>query len=163
MCNIAVVLQVAMTAACAVWEGCRTAPWLPRCCVSPALPSSAVVATRPSPRRRGSSRHISPVTFRTTSPLPTCEWSEHPPLCSGARTVSPISSQLFQHSVFPVRHLWLGLVFLPLLHHAAGRGLLHHQRCQADLWGVQEHHVWPLPQLLGETLWDEGMGVIGRD
>lgn len=93
-------MQVAMTAVCAVWEGCRTAPWLPRCCVSPALPSSAVVATRPSPRQRGSSRHISPVTFRTTSPLPTCEWSEHPSLCSGAHTVSPISSNFFSIQYF---------------------------------------------------------------
>lgn len=66
--------QIAMTAACAVWVGCRIAPWSPRCSVSLALPSSVVVDTRPSQRQRDSSRLTLPVTSRTTSPSPTCEW-----------------------------------------------------------------------------------------
>lgn len=160
-----------MAAVYAVWEGCHTAPWLPRCCVSPALPSSAVVDTRPSLRPRGSSRRISPVTTRTTSPWPTCEWSQRPVSFYPARWCLHVFTDvlhLLQHSVFPVCHLWLGFFFLPLLHRAAGRGLLHHQRCQADLWGVQEHHVRPLPQLLGETVPRSGtsreaMGVIQQD
>lgn len=73
-----------------------------------------------------------------------------------------------QHSIFPVCHLRFGLLFLPLLHRAVGWGLLHHQRCQANLWRVQEHHVWPLPQLLGERAqsgtskgdWRDWMGLI---
>lgn len=65
--------QVAMTAACAVWVGCHTAPWSPHCCVSLALPSSVVVGTRHSQRRRDSLRLTLPVTFRTTSLLPSCK------------------------------------------------------------------------------------------
>lgn len=155
-----------MTAVCGVWEGCRTAPWWPRCSVSPGLLSSAAVDTRPSPRPRGSSRRTSPVTFRTTSLWPTCEWSHHPVSPVGTHTFTDVLL-LFQHPVFPVRHLRPGLFFLPLLHRAAGRGLLHHQCCQADLWGVQEHHVWPLPQLLGEPRSGmsrgEGRGGMERD
>ena len=64
-----------MTAVCAVWVGYHTAPWLPHCCVSLASPSSAAADTRRSRRPRGSSRRTSPVTFRTTSPSPTCEWT----------------------------------------------------------------------------------------
>ena len=54
--------------------------------------------------------------------------------------------RVFQHQVLPVRDLRPGLLLLPVWHPAAGRGLLHHQRHQADLRGVQEHPLRTLPQ-----------------
>ena len=59
-------------------------------------------------------------------------------------------SLVTKHPVLPVCYLWPGVLLRVLLHCAAGRGLLHHQRHQAKLWRVQEHHVRSLPELYGE-------------
>lgn len=167
-----------MSAACAAWAVCHTAPWWPHCSASPASPSSAAVATRLSQRRRGSSRCTLPATFKITSPWHTCELptdiTSFLPPCTSTKLVSGTTSSSFrfflfilQHPVFSIRHLRLGHLLLPLLHCAARRGLLHHQRRQAVLRRIPEHHVRPLPQLLGEgpREWEgeRGLGELEWD
>lgn len=69
---------------------------------------------------------------------------------------------LSQHQILPVRDLWPGIIFLPLWYPVAGWGFLHHERRQADLWWIQEHPVWPLPQPHGETR-VEGGGLLKKE
>lgn len=69
---------------------------------------------------------------------------------------------LSQHQILPVRDLWPGIIFLPLWYPVAGWGFLHHKCRQADLWWIQEHPVWPLPQPHGESR-VEGGGVSEKE
>lgn len=59
---------------------------------------------------------------------------------------SDFSLLLPQYQTLPVCHLWPGIFFLPLWYTFAGWGFLRHKRREADLWRIQKHPMWPLPQ-----------------
>lgn len=61
----------------------------------------------------------------------------------------PAHSSPWQHPRFSVCHLWHSLLLLPLRSPAAGRRLLHHRCCPANLRGLQDHHLRQGPQRNG--------------
>ena len=147
--------QVVMIAVSGALGQCPTHPWWPPCYAMLAWRYFVAAGTKRWPRLRSWSRLTSPAMFRTLRSWPPCEWrlskfSDYFLLPDFA--VWPdISLWPSQHQVFPVRYLRPGILLLPLWYPAAGWGLLRHERRQADLWWIQEHPMWPLPQPDGKS------------
>lgn len=151
---------------------CPTHPWWPPCCAMLAWHYFVAVGTKRWPKPKSWSRRTSPAMFRTLRSWPPCEWSYIKISWLWFLNLSRIhwfrcltltfSLWLSQHQILPVRDLWPGIIFLPVWYPASGWGFLHHERRQANLWWIQEHPMWTLPQPDGESRegWD---GRKGRE